>query len=172
MDCCSELLGYLLFQVIARSFASAMVIFADQLIVQRRGLIVRIGRRFQTIFHLPQCLCAFTAHDPGISKRSLRNSCFLIMFSLTISSLMALAICFGGAGVLRNPLVIGLSIINPIVCSLTVWIVLVITKQPGSSSSLDHMPSNLEKGTKSSEAVEDDDEAEVRNCINILWLAP
>ncbi|KAI1354187.1 hypothetical protein F5Y01DRAFT_321841 [Xylaria sp. FL0043] len=168
MDGCSELLGYLLFQIIMRSVAFAMVVFADRLIVQRRELIVRIGRRLQTIIHLPQCLCAFTAHDPGISKRSLRNSCFLIMFSLTISSVMALAICFGGPGAL----IIGLSIMNPIVCSLIVWIVLAITKQSENSSSLDQTPSNLEKGTRSSEAVEDDDEAEVRNCINILWSAP
>ncbi|TRX93442.1 hypothetical protein FHL15_005717 [Xylaria flabelliformis] len=168
-DCCFEIFGPFLFDLVWRSIASAEVIITERLFVRRRKFIVRIGRGFQNILHLPRCLCAFTTDDPGITKRALRISSMVMMASFTISDIIAsCAFYVDGTRAFKNPLFLGLSVGISLFCGIMVWIVLAIKKQPESSSNSD---CNLEKGIQISD-IEDGDEAEMDNTIKCIWSLP
>ncbi|RYC59138.1 hypothetical protein CHU98_g7069 [Xylaria longipes] len=84
------------------------------------------------------------------------------------------ALCVDGLGALRRPLVLGFGIGIPLFCGAMLWAVLAIRKQqqePSSdSSSYDSFP-DLEKAIQPSDMV-DDDETEMDDIIDSIWLAP
>ncbi|KAI0544638.1 hypothetical protein F4679DRAFT_589285 [Xylaria curta] len=170
MDFCFEIFFRLFFDLAWRFIAVAGVVIAERLFVRHRKFIVWIGRGFQSILHLPRCLCAFTIDDPGITKEALRNSSMVMMASFTIASIIAgVAFCIDGLGALRSPLFLSLSVGIPFFCGSMVWLVLAIKKQPESDCDSD---CNLEKAIQSSDIEDDDDETEMQNTIKCIWSSP
>ncbi|KAI0204321.1 hypothetical protein F4808DRAFT_457423 [Astrocystis sublimbata] len=155
-------------EVLWRSIASGVVIIAESLFVQRRPLIVRIGRGFQRTLHLPRCLCAFTECDPGITKNALRRSSVAIMgTSVFFSLFVALPFCSIGRAGLQNRILMVFAMINPVFCSIIVWIVLAIKKPPETEASC-RQTKDLEQAPLSW-SVEDYDEFAVENNIKSIW---
>ena len=120
-------LAELVIGFISRGLLTGFVFLIDRQIVQRRDLVVRLGRRAQDIFHLPEWMCVFTAEDPGMSYNNIRMSASLLGFSYLWVP-FAFFLLMPMKGTIWDPWVLGLGVVNPACFSFFTWLTLIFLK--------------------------------------------
>jgi hypothetical protein len=121
---CDELCG----QVILRALATAMIYPIDWLVVRRRSFIVRHGRQIQQTLNLPNCVCVFTAEEPGMPDGDLRKASLVLSISFFFAGL-GLFVTAPLKETLWDSWVLTLGVFNPICVTGGVWLVLLASKR-------------------------------------------
>ncbi|KAI2618604.1 hypothetical protein GGS26DRAFT_595896 [Hypomontagnella submonticulosa] len=122
--CLFEICGQILF----RGIATAVIYTIDKQIVQRRDVLVRYGRQVQKTLDLPDCICVFTAEDPGMADDDIRLAGMFLSFSLFFACLVT----FGrvsSRGTIWDPYVLGFGVVNPVCTFILVWLMLILAKR-------------------------------------------
>ncbi|OTA62015.1 hypothetical protein K449DRAFT_434350 [Hypoxylon sp. EC38] len=57
---CAEICG----KFLLNGLTTAVLFIVEKQIVQRRELVIRLGRQTQRILHMPECLSVFTEEKP------------------------------------------------------------------------------------------------------------
>ncbi|KAI1773128.1 hypothetical protein F4818DRAFT_443488 [Hypoxylon cercidicola] len=123
--CCAEICG----RGIIKGLATGICYIIDKLIVQRRELVVRLGRGAQRILHIPECLCVFIEEELGMLDSDIRMTGTLLSFTYLIAGLAVVVRPAGAGGDLWGPWICIFGISFPLGMSLLAWFMLLLSKR-------------------------------------------
>ncbi|CAH0047870.1 unnamed protein product [Clonostachys solani] len=104
----------------------AVYTMIQHVVAVNRGTIIAWGRWTQKTLHVPRFICVFLEEDPGMYDDTIDAYFPILCISFSIDFLSCLAIPFGVD--FRNPISIGLFIVNPCCVGFAVWLGLLYAK--------------------------------------------
>ncbi|KAI6084140.1 hypothetical protein F4821DRAFT_177838 [Hypoxylon rubiginosum] len=127
-ECLAECCGQICVRLSFLGLATAMLHIVDKLIVQRRELVIRLGRQAQRILHVPECLRVFSDEEPGMLDGDIRMAGTCLIISYLIATTPFLVATLLGAS-LWGPGTWTLGIANPLCVSIVVLVELIKSKR-------------------------------------------
>ncbi|KAL7624671.1 hypothetical protein AAE478_006241 [Parahypoxylon ruwenzoriense] len=127
-ECLRGICGEICGKFVLNGLATAVLFIIEKQIVQRRELVIRLGRQAQRILHMPECLCVFTEEEPGMLDSDIRMAGTCLSISYLFASLAVLGATTLRAS-FRDPWVWTFGIAIPLCVSMLVWLMLIESKR-------------------------------------------
>lgn len=114
--------------IICRGALSLLACFIENQIVQRRDIIIKLGRQLQYSLKIPECLQAVTIEDLGLADEDIRISAFILCYSFFCAALGCCA-AVSLKCTLLDTWVFCVVIINPCCNCIFTWLYLILAKR-------------------------------------------
>ncbi|CAI6100032.1 unnamed protein product [Clonostachys chloroleuca] len=113
-------LSFDVMQLCCEIFLPAVYALIQRVVARNRVIVIAWGRWIQKTLHVPRSICVFLEEEPGMYDDTI-DDYFPVIYLLS-----SLAIPFGVD--FRNPIIIGLVIINPCCVGFALWLGLLRAK--------------------------------------------
>lgn len=119
-------LSFDVMQLCCEIFLPAVYALIQRVVARNRVIVIAWGRWIQKTLHVPRSICVFLEEEPGMYDDTIDDYFPVICILFFIDLLSSLAIPFGVD--FRNPIIIGLVIINPCCVGFALWLGLLRAK--------------------------------------------
>lgn len=114
--------------IVYRGALTFLACFIENHIVQRRHIIIKIGRQLQYGLNIPECLHIITAEDPGLTDHDIRISAFILCISFFCAAFTCCVVVPARRTVL-DTWVFCAVVINPYCVCILLWLHLIFVKR-------------------------------------------
>lgn len=123
-----ECFRVLIANLVYKGALTLLACFIENHIVQRRHIIIKLGRQLQYSLKIPECLQIVTAEDPGLTDDDIRISALILCCSLFCAAL-ACCIVMPVRRTLLDVWVFCAVVINPWCICMLLWLYLIFVKR-------------------------------------------
>ena len=123
-----ECFRVLVVNLVYRAVLTLLARFIESHMVQRRHIIIKLGRQLQYSLKIPECLQIVTAEDPGLTDDDIRISAFILCCSFFLAAL-ACCVVVPVRRTLLDTWVFWAVVINPGCICILLWLRLIFARR-------------------------------------------
>jgi hypothetical protein len=172
-ECAGEFAARFMAECCFRTSLTVYLVVIEYQIVQRRDVLITHGRKVQNMLHLPKGMCVFSEEDPGMPDDDIRVSAMSLSISFTLAILAILLVaCTKATVVFWDPWILGFVVVNPICVTVTVWLLLALSKRKRAHTGGRIHTESAEKNQDSTWKTTTVEDSGANKELRLIWTTP